>query len=108
MLQAKLHTSHSLSGFCCIEVAPAGDPGKERQAGGRDLELHLAKQGFSCLSLELRAVTFPPTHTEPIAPPLPCFPKKPIVGVGAATLLAKVNMPPQIHRLKSSPQNLRV
>lgn len=35
--------------FSFVEVALVGDPGEERQAGRRDLEQHLARQGFSCL-----------------------------------------------------------
>lgn len=80
----------------------------EGEAGwGRDLEQHLARQGFSCLSCELRAVNFRPTHTEPIAPPFPCFPKKPVVGVGTATPLAQVNYAPSNSQAEVKPSKSR-
>lgn len=80
----------------------------EGEAGwGRDLEQHLARQGFSCLSCELRAVNFRPTHPEPIAPPFPCFPKKPVVGVGTATPLAQVNYAPSNSQAEVKPSKSR-
>lgn len=43
------HQASKIFFFSFVEVALAGDPGEERQAGRRDLEQHLARQGFSCL-----------------------------------------------------------